>query len=152
MPVRNAAVCLGEMERIRHRLTPEAVPSVWEGLLTLAAADGPRAIRALRPALLAAFGCPGELDGEQERVKAKVSLSRAMGGGDGLFDYALRLDTEGKAVLEAALGPLSAPRPVEGVPDLRPASQRRGEALVELVRRAVSAPEGAPTANKATLF
>ncbi len=77
-----------------------------------------------------------------------VSLSRAMGGGDGLFDDALRLDTEGKA----ALGPLSAPRPGEGVPDLRPASQRRGEALVELVRRAVGAPQGAPTANKSTLF
>ena len=152
VPVRNAAVCLAEMERIRHRLTPEAVPSVWEGLLGLGAQDGPRAIRALRPALLAAYGRPGELDGDQDRVKALVSLSQAMGGGDGLFDYALRLDVEGKAVLEAALGPLSAPRPGEGVPDLRPASQRRADALVELVRRAVSAPEGAPTAGKATLF
>ena len=126
VPVRNAAVSLGEMERIRHRLTPEAVPSVWEGLLGLGAQDGPRAIRALRPALLAAFGCPGGFDGDQERVTALVSLSRAMGGGDGLFDDALRLDTEGMAVLEAA--------------------------LVELVRRAVGAPQGAPTANKSTLF
>jgi hypothetical protein len=61
------------------------------------------------------------------------------------------LDPEGKAVLEAALGPLSAPRPVEGVRDLRSSDQRRGEALVGLVRRAVAAGSGVGTNPKAQL-
>ncbi len=152
VPVRAAAVCVEEMDRIRHRLTPEAVPSVWQALLSLAAEDGPRAVRRLRPALLARYGQAGELDRDQERAKVLVALSQPMHGGDGLFDYTLRLDVEAKTVLEAALGPLSAPRPADGVPDLRPAAQRRGQALIELVRRAVSCPGSLPTAAKATLL
>lgn len=62
------------------------------------------------------------------------------------------LDAEGRAVLEAALGPVSAPCPTEEVPDLRPAGQRRAEGLLTLVRRAVSSPESVPTSAKATLF
>ena len=38
--VSNAAVCLTEVERLRHRLRPEAVPTVWEGLLVLAGLEG----------------------------------------------------------------------------------------------------------------
>jgi hypothetical protein len=73
-----------------------------------------------------------------------------------MFEYALRLDVEGKTVL-AALGPLAAPRPTEGIPDRRGADRRgadrrRADALVELVRRAVACPDGVPTAAKAQLF
>ncbi len=152
VPVRNAAVCLEEMDRLRHRLTPEAVPTVWDALLTLAEHGGPGAIRRLRPALLARYGLDGELDRDQDRAATLRALSQPMGGGDGLFDYALRLDPEAKTVLEAALGPLSTPRPTDGVPDLRPACARRADALIELIRRAVSAPESVPTTAKATLF
>ena len=107
VPVRNAAVCLEEMDRLRHRLTPEAVPTVWDALLTLAEHGGPGAIRRLRPALLARYGLDGELDRDQDRAATLRALSQPMGGGDGLFDYTLRLDPEAKTVLEAALGPLS---------------------------------------------
>ncbi len=62
------------------------------------------------------------------------------------------LDVEGKAVLEAALGPLSAPKPVDGERDLRSSDQRRGEALVELVRRAVAAGDSVPTSPKAQIM
>ena len=54
-------------------------------------------------------------------------------------------------MLEAALGPLSAPAPVDGERDLRSSDQRRGEALVELVRRAVAAGESVPTSTKAQI-
>jgi hypothetical protein len=64
----------------------------------------------------------------------------------------MHLDSEGKAVLEAALGPLAAPRPAEGVRDLRGSDRRRGDALVEIVRRAVACPEGTPTVAKAQVF
>ncbi len=42
--------------------------------------------------------------------------------------------------------------PADAVPDLRPGAQRRGQALIELVRRAVSCPGSLPTAAKATLL
>jgi len=150
--VGNAAVCLGEMARMEVQLTPEAVPTVWTGLLDLASEHGPREIRALRPRLMAAYGRAGLLDRDQSRAKMLVSLSQPLDGGDGLFDYRLRLDVEGMAVVEAALGPLAAPRPADGVADLRPSGQRRGDALIELLRRAVASPEGVATTAKATLF
>lgn len=62
------------------------------------------------------------------------------------------LDAEGKCALEAAIGPLSAPRPGEGVADLRDSGQRRADALVELVRRAVAAAESVPISAKAQVF
>ena len=54
-------------------------------------------------------------------------------------------DNEGRSVLEAAIGPLSAPRvdkdadgrPV-GEPDSRTPGRRRGEALIEALRRSVT--------------
>jgi hypothetical protein len=70
----------------------------------------------------------------------------------GVAEYRLTLDPEGKAVLEAALGPLSAPQPVDGERDLRSSDRRRGEALVTLVRRAVESAELTPKGVKSQLF
>lgn len=150
--VSNGAVCLTEMERLRHRLRPEAVPTVWEGLLVLAGLEGPRAIRALRPALLARHGSGDELEKLEDRARTQVRLSQPVTAADGLHEYALLLDTESRAVLEAALGPVSAPCPTDEVPDLRPSGQRRAEGLMTLVRRAVASPESVPTSSKATVF
>ncbi|MEP6799753.1 MAG: DUF222 domain-containing protein, partial [Lapillicoccus sp.] len=151
----NAAVVLSEMEALEPRLTPEAVPTVWCGLITIAEVGGPRDIRRLRPRLLAEHGRPTELQALQDRARARVMLSQPHDQGDragGVFDYLLRLDTEGMTVLEAALGPLSAPRPVDGLPDLRLAQQRRGDALVEIVRRAVGAADSVPISPRTQLF
>jgi hypothetical protein len=70
----------------------------------------------------------------------------------GVAEYRLTLDPEGKAVLEAALGPLSAPAPVNGERDLRSSDRRRGEALVALVRRGVAAADKGPRHTKSQLF
>lgn len=106
----------------------------------------------VRPALLARYGLGEELQGEQDAAKRFVGLSQPHDDGTGVFEYRLSLDVEGKAVLEAALGPLSAPQPsqLDG-PDLRSSDRRRGEALVALVRRAVAAGESIPTTAKAQL-
>ena len=69
-----------------------------------------------------------------------------------MAEYRLRLDPEGKEVLEAMLGPLSAPRPTPDCPDLRSSDQRRGEALVEICLRAAAAGGEAPTTTKAAVF
>lgn len=62
--------------------------------------------------------------------------------GDGSRDLRGHLDAEAGALLAAALDPLAAPRPAaDGTPDPRPAARRRAEALLELVRLALAAPE-----------
>ncbi|HEX8970497.1 DUF222 domain-containing protein, partial [Oryzihumus sp.] len=71
---------------------------------------------------------------------------------DGMVEYLLRLDPEGASVLEAAIGPLSAPNPVDGVSDLRSSDQRRGDALVQALRRSAAAGGDAPAQTKAQLF
>ncbi len=67
--------------------------------------------------------------------------------------YELTLNAEDRAVLEAAIGPLSKPQPgPDGEADPRPVGRRRGEALVEVCRRAVAAGERLPGATKTQLF
>lgn len=152
VPLRSAGVVLTELDRLRPCLVEGAEPAVVEGLLTLAAQQGPAGCRALRPHLLATYGLVGQLQADDDTAKRHVALSQPFDTGTGVFEYALALDTEGKACLEAALGPLSAPCPVEGERDLRSSDRRRGEALLTLVRRAVGAGENVPTAAKAQLF
>ena len=108
----------------------------------MAVDHGPRGCRLVRPSLLARYGLDGQLQLEQDHAKRFVSLSQPIEDGTGIAEYRLSLDPEGRAVLEAALGPLSAPRPIDGERDLRSSDQRRGEALISLVRRAVAAGDG----------
>ena len=83
---------------------------------------------------------------EEEHDKCTRRIN--MTGGSSCRDtwhYELSLDDEGRAVLEAALGPLSAPKPgPDGEPDDRSVGLRRGQALIELVCRAVAAGNGVP--------
>ena len=151
LPVRCAAVVVAEADRLRPLLAEGAEPHVLEGLMTMAKQHGPRGCRMVRPALLARYGVDGQLQAAQDAARRFIALSQPHDTGIGVFEYRLSLDTEGKAVLEAALGPLSAPRPVDGERDLRSFDQRRGDALVELLRRAVAAGDSAPTTQKAQL-
>ena len=137
-----------EAERLRPLLAEGAEPHVLEGLISMAEQHGPRGCRMVRPALLARYGFDDVLQAEQDAAKRFVALTQPHDDGTGVFEYRLALDVEGKAVLEAALGPLSAPRPVDGERDLTAHDQRRGEALVELVRRAVAAGESVPTSPR----
>jgi hypothetical protein len=151
LPVRSAAVVLAEADRLRPLLADGAGPHVLEGLIAMAAQHGPRGCRMVRPAILAKYGQDGELQDQQDHARRFVALSQPMEDGTGTAEYRLVLDVEGKAVLEAALGPLSAPRPIDGERDLRTSDQRRGDALVTLVRRAVAAGEAVGTNPKAQL-
>ncbi|HET8766394.1 MAG TPA: DUF222 domain-containing protein, partial [Pedococcus sp.] len=149
---RSAAAVVTEADKLRPRLVEGAEPAVVDGLIAMAADHGARGCRLVRPALLARYGLDGVLQREQDAGKAFVSLSQPSDSPHGVFDYQLTLDAEGRAVLEAALGPLAAPRPVEGERDLRSADRRRGDALVELVRRAVAADHSAGRTSTTTLF
>lgn len=88
-------------------------------------------------------------DDEDRRKKAARSLTRGPGP-CGMTRYKLLLDDEGAAVVEAALAALSGPvTGPEGEPDERPATRRRADALVDILRRGVSAPGEAPKCEKA---
>ena len=149
--VMNASVVLAEMDKLRPRIRDEAVETVLDGFIQIATDHGPREIRALRDTLIATYGGQEEFQARHDQLKHGVSLSQPFDD-DGMAQYRLRLDPEGSQVLEAILGPLSAPRPTPACADLRSSDQRRGDALVEICRRAAAAGGAAPTTTKAQLF
>jgi hypothetical protein len=151
LPMRAAAAVVVEADKLRPLLLEGAEGPVVDGLITMAVEDGPRGCRQLRSALLAKHGRDDVLQKEQDAAKAFVSLSQPHDCPTGISEYHLTLDAEGRAILEAAIGPLSAPQPVDGEPDLRSCDRRRGEALVQLVRRAVAADEAVGKTTKTTL-
>jgi hypothetical protein len=149
--VRNAAVVLAEMDKLAPRLREQALEAVWEGFIQIATDHGPRQIRALRDALIATYGKEDEFQDHHDRLKRAISLSQPSDD-DEMAVYRLRLDPEGSQVLEAILGPLSAPRPTPDNTDLRSSDQRRGQALVQICRRAAAAGGAAPATTKASVF
>ena len=163
-PVRAAAVSgsvhvpvaltvLSEYARLKPRLRDEAAPTVLNGLLEMGIADGPRGVRSLRPALLAAHGADGEFQADADAAERLVSLSRPSTDELGALTYQLILDPVGAAALEAAIGPLSAPVPgPDGQRDPRSPQTRRGQALVEVCRRATNAGDRPPAGVKTTLM
>lgn len=157
LPVRAAAAVVAEHDRLQPLLGPQAQEPVLTCLIDLAAEHGAAACRRVRPFLLARYGAEGVLQEQQDAARRLAALSAPMvaeGSAPGLelFEYRLTLDVEAKEVLEAAIGPLSAPRPSDDGPDLRPRQQRRAEALVEVVQRAIAAGESVPTTAKSQLF
>lgn len=93
-----------------------------------------------------------ERDQEREDRRCKAARSLVKGPGPaGMSSYRVVLDAEGAAVLDAAIAALSAPvkDPETGERDDRPAAQRRADALVEAVRRGVSAPGEVARCEKA---
>ena len=107
---------------------PGVPGTVLDGFVAMAEGQGPREIRALRPAVIARYGRLGEFQRREDRLKHGPSLSQPYDD-DGMAEYRLRLDPEGSAVLEAILGPLAAPQPSHrarlGPAHQRPAPRRR---------------------------
>ena len=131
-----ATAVLREVDRVAPLLREEAVPTVTTALVDLATEWGPALMRRLRPRLLAEHGHRGVLDDLQGRLAAAARLSMPHVESADLTEYQLWMTPEQAAALEAAIGPLSAPAPNEetGERDLRPAGQRRVEALTEVCR------------------
>ncbi|MGO1165429.1 MAG: DUF222 domain-containing protein [Janibacter sp.] len=88
-------------------------------------------------------------DDEDRRAKAGRSLTKGAGP-CGLTKYTLVLDAEGAAVVESVLAAHSGPvTGANGEKDPRPATRRRADALLEVLRRGVSSPGAAPKSEKA---
>ena len=143
LPVPVALVVLSEFDKLRRRIVPDAETMVLDGLIRIGVEDGSREVRRLRPAMLAKYGAADELQRDQDRAARLVSLSHAVCTDEGVWEYRFVADVEAKAVLEAAIGPLSAPWHPDGQRDVRSAQQRRGQALVEVCRRVTEAAKAA---------
>lgn len=74
-------------------------------------------------------------------------------GPAGQSTYKIVLDPEGAAVVDSAIAALSGPvKGPNGEHDERPATRRRADALLEIIRRGVSSPGEAPKSDKAQLL
>ncbi len=151
-----ADVALAEMVKLKPLLNPDAVAGVWECYLMVAETGDLRLIRALRPAMLARFGGAQEFQDRQDDAKRRTGLSFGRplddSGGEGLAEYRLVLDAEGRAILEAAIGPLSAPVPGPGgEPDSRTVQRRRADALIATLTRASAAGDKVPSVSRTQL-
>ena len=89
---------------------------------------------------------------EAEVRRAHRSLDKGKGP-LGMWRYTLMLDDEGAAIVDSAVDALAKPQqdPETGDDDPRTPGARRADALIELVRRATSAPEGVPRQAKTSL-
>ena len=86
VPVCNAAVALGEMDKLLPRLTPACAETVLAGFVAIAELDGPREIRGLRPQLIARYGRLGEFQRREDQLKHGRSLSQPYAD-DGMAEY-----------------------------------------------------------------
>jgi hypothetical protein len=126
-----ALTALREMGKLADQLQPEAEPTVAKAMLDHGVLWGSAEARKLRPHLLAMFGAEGEFDDAQQKLRVAAYLTSPRVNDAAITEYRLGLTPAQAATLEAAIGPLSRPAPNEqtGEHDLRPADQRRAEAL-----------------------
>ena len=148
-----ATVIAAEYAKLAPDLRDDAQRLILDQFLIVGAEHGPAGIRRLKQEILARYAETGEFEDHQERCRRHIDLAPGKQTTAGLWEYALTTDNEGRAVLEAAIGPLSAPHldPETGEPDTRPVGRRRGEALIEALRRAGAATQHVPTSPKAVL-
>ena len=150
-----AVVVGAEFDKLVKDLKPDAAPVVLDHMLNVAADGGPGAVRQLRQEIIARWGEQGDFEEQQEKCRRHIDLTAGRETSTGIWDYRLRTDNEGRAILEAAIGTLAAPRPnPDGTLDARPVGRRRGEALTEALRRSVIATSGEcpSTSPKAVLM
>ncbi|MFC7490265.1 MULTISPECIES: HNH endonuclease signature motif containing protein [unclassified Knoellia] len=156
--IATAAVILTEMRLLRPHLHPDAVDTVWHAYVTLGERHDARTVRRLRDELLARHGLDGEFDDSETRAKKGESLTLGKEIAPGLFEYVLRITREGRAALEAAIGPLTAPTPTPAdehgppEPDLRPHDLRRAHALLAVIGHAQKAGNNTWSSTKVQVF
>lgn len=169
----SAVACGQEFAKLVPDLAEAARPLVLERLVDIACEHGPVGVRRLKDEILARYGEDGEFEEQCERRRRHIELSSGRQTEAGMWDYRLLVDGEGRAVLEAVIGPDSAPKPVGSggdspspggstadggagqsatARDTRPVGRRRGEALIAALRRSVTATRHVPTSPKAILM
>ncbi len=135
-------VVASELADLRPLLRPGVEGSVLNGLVEVGSRFGCVGVRGLREFMLARYGHGAEIQDEQDRRSGLTTLSGGSDIGGGVTEYRMRLTPDSRAVVEAAINTLTAPRPVVGMldglagtigaqapGDTRTVEQRRGDAL-----------------------
>ena len=147
----------------------EQVEQVVDAMVEAAPQLGVRELRRLAAHGRASLRPPEQVEDEAQRLRAARSLTK-IGRCAGMTEYLWRLDPEGSAVLDAAVDALARPRPdldwscwpsqaPEGRSDVgtgaardpRSPATRRADAALELIQRAVAAPQGVPRTPRTKL-
>ncbi len=136
LSVSAGCVVASELRQLTPLLEPGAVDAVAAGLVAMGEVDGATGVRRIRPEMLARYGLGMQLQDLEDRHRGLTVLSCGHDIGGGITEYRLRLNPEARAVVEAAINVLSRPVVVDGVKDPRTIDQRRGDALVQVCRRA----------------
>ncbi len=146
-------VVAAELADLMPLLQPGTDGSVLNGLVEVGARFGGDGVRGLRDLMLATYGHGQVIQDQQDRRSGLTNLSCGSDIGGGITEYRMRLTPESRAVVEAAINTLSAPHPVgmldgpagtirtiapQAPGDTRTVEQRRGDALVDVCRRAVA--------------
>lgn len=158
VPVGNAAQIIDLGQRLDPVADPSELHHALEHLIGQAAKLRPeelaRACRLhadqLRP--------PKDLDELDDARRGARGLWFSRPNRTGMVNLKGVLDPENAAIVQGAIDPLAAPRPLVDEdtgatiePDPRPAHQRRLDALVEIIGRGVAAPGEQPSTDKAKI-
>src|SRR6478752_1317818 len=138
LSVSASCVVAAELRQLTPLLEPGAVDAVAAGLVAMGQVDGANGVRRVRSALLARYGLGERLQDHEDRHRGLTVLSCGHDIGGGITEYRMRLNPEARAVVEAAINVLAKPTVVDGERDPRTIDQRRGDALVQVCRRAVA--------------
>ena len=150
LTVRKAMTALRQLRQVEHDLAPGKREEALASLTLMAQSGYDRHVVAIGRALMALVGADRALEDNEGALRNLTSL-RLCPLENGMLAIRGQLDPEAGAILTAALDPLSAPRPQgsNNGRDLRPADQRRAQALIEVCRRAAAAGGAAPATTKA---
>lgn len=167
--VDKAAVIVRFRDDVVTFADPDQVEQVVDTMIEAAPQLGVRELRRLASHGRASLRPPEQVEDEAQRLRAARSLTK-IGRCAGMTEYLWRLDPEGSAVLDAAVDALARPRPdldwsrwPSGQPDgssdagkgaatdPRSPATRRADAALELIQRAVAAPQGVTRTSRTKL-
>jgi len=158
MPLAKADVVSRFVRDVQAVADPEALAADVESLVE-AASDNERGrgltLKELRRAIVFASQLikpAKDLEGDEQKRRLCRALHKSEGPA-GMTTYRLTVDPEGAAIVDAAVSALSAPvKGPDDEADPRSAATRRADALLEVIRRGVSAPGEMPRTEKAQII
>ena len=143
--LRTAVVVGGEYDKLAPDLTDEAKPVVLDQLLAIGADAGPAGVRTLKQEIFARYGEDGEFEKHQDKLPP--ADRPVPGPGDLPRGLGLPADHGQRRPLRAGSGDRAAVRTPgrqdadgdrSANPTSAPVGRRRGEALIEALRRSVT--------------
>jgi hypothetical protein len=155
--VGQAAQILGFEERLRLVADPEALDAAVADLTIKAATLPVDELGKWVRHHTETVAPPADLGGLEAARQASRGLWFDRPCTNGMVTGRFTLDPEGAAIVQSAIDPLSAPRPLLGTdgqeqPDPRLPATRRADALLEIIARGVASPGAAPSTDRSKVI